>query len=517
MSELRMGVDVGGTNTDAVVVDTAGRVLAATKAATTPEPIDGIRAAVAAVLEQVEDPSSLGKAMLGTTHPTNAIIRREDLDRVGVLRLAAPSSLGVRPSAAWPEDLRDIVIGQSEIVAGGFEYDATPIATLDEDAIRRFGALCAADVSAIAVSCAFSPAATDHEFRAAELLAEECGSEFPVSLSHTVGSLGLLERENATILNASLLTVARRVVEGFRSTLADAGLQVESFLTQNDGTLMTVDEADKYPVLTVGSGPTNSMRGASALAGLTDALVIDVGGTSADVGILVDGFPRESTAAVEVGGVRTNFRMPDLISVGLGGGSVVRNGDGVSIGPDSVGYDVITEAICMGGSTLTLSDISLAAGRLEGFGDLARLSDLSDSLADAAIAWVDERIGVLCERMKASSTPLPLIAVGGGAHLVPPELRGVSDVLWPPHHSVANAFGAAIAEAAGSIDKVYSYDTAGRDACIESAREEAEDAAIRAGADPHNVRITRIVEIPMTYVPGGGCRVIVKAVGPLAS
>lgn len=517
MSELRMGVDVGGTNTDAVVVDTAGRVLAATKAATTPEPIDGIRAAVAAVLNQVEDPSLLGKAMLGTTHPTNAIIRREDLDRVGVLRLAAPSSLGVRPSAAWPEDLRDIVIGQSEIVAGGFEYDATPIATLDEEAIRRFGALCAADVSAIAVSCAFSPAATDHEFRAAELLAEECGAEFPVSLSHTVGSLGLLERENATILNASLLTVARRVVKGFRSTLADAGLQVESFLTQNDGTLMTVDEADKYPVLTVGSGPTNSMRGASALAGLTDALVIDVGGTSADVGILVDGFPRESTAAVEVGGVRTNFRMPDLISVGLGGGSVVRNGDGISIGPDSVGYDVITEAVCMGGSTLTLSDISLAAGRLEGFGDPARLSDLSDSLADAAIAWVDEKIGVLCERMKASSTPLPLIAVGGGAHLVPPELRGISDVLWPPHHSVANAFGAAIAEAAGSIDKVYSYDTAGRDACIESAREEAEDAAIRAGADPHNVRITRIVEIPMTYVPGGGCRVIVKAVGPLAS
>ena len=123
------------------------------------------------------------------------------------------------------------------------------------------------------------------------------------------------------------------MVAGFRSTLTGAGLEVESFLTQNDGTLMAVDEADKYPVLTVGSGPTNSMRGASALAGLSDALVIDVGGTSADVGILVDGFPRESTAAVEVGGVRTNFRMPDLISVGLGGGSIVRNGDGLSSGP----------------------------------------------------------------------------------------------------------------------------------------------------------------------------------------
>ncbi len=517
MKPLRLGVDVGGTNTDAVVVDPAGTVVAATKTATTPEPIGGIQAAVAAVLAQVDDPAALGKAMLGTTHPTNAIIRRQDLDRVGVLRLAAPSSLGVRPSAAWPEDLRDIVIGRSEIVAGGFEYDGTPISDLDEDAVRRFGATCAQEVSAIAVSCAFSPASTDHELRAAELLAEECGDGFPVSLSHTVGSLGLLERENASILNASLLTVAKRVVAGFCDTLAAAGLEVESFLTQNDGTLMAFDEADKYPVLTVGSGPTNSMRGASALAGLSDALVIDVGGTSADVGILVDGFPRESTAAVEVGGVRTNFRMPDLISVGLGGGSIVRNGDGVTIGPDSVGYGVITEAICKGGSTLTLSDVSLAAGRLTDFGDPGLLSSLGVSLTAAAIDWVDERIGVLCERMKASSTALPLIAVGGGAHLVPEALRGVSEVLWPPHHSVANAFGAAIAEAAGSIDKVYSYDTAGRESCLSSAREEAEDAAIRAGADPDNVRITRIVEIPMTYVPGGGCRVIVKAVGPLAS
>ena len=517
VKSLRLGVDVGGTNTDAVVVDAAGTVLAATKAATTPEPTGGIQAAVAAVLAQVDDPAALGKAMLGTTHPTNAIIRRQDLDRVGVLRLAAPSSLGVRPSAAWPEDLRDIVIGRSEIVSGGFEYDGTPIADLDEDAIRRFGASCVQEAAAVAVSCAFSPASTDHELRAAELLSEECGPDFPVSLSHTVGSLGLLERENATILNASLLTVAKRVVAGFRSTLADAGLEVESFLTQNDGTLMAVDEADKYPVLTVGSGPTNSMRGASALAGLSDALVIDVGGTSADVGILVDGFPRESTAAVEVGGVRTNFRMPDLISVGLGGGSIVRDGDGVTVGPDSVGYDVVTEAICRGGATLTLSDVSLAAGRLTDFGDPGLLAGLEASLTDSAIDWVDTRIGVLCERMKASSTALPLIAVGGGAHLVPEALRGISEVLWPSHHSVANAFGAAIAEAAGSIDKVYSYDTAGRDSCLSSAREEAEDAAIRAGADPDNVRITRIVEIPMTYVPGGGCRVIVKAVGPLAA
>ena len=115
-------MDVGGTNTDAVVVDGDGRIIIETKTATTPEPIDGIVDAITTVIDQVDDTSRLGKAMLGTTHPTNAIIRRRDLDRVGVLRLAAPSSLGVRPSANWPDDLRDLVIGRSQIIEGGFEY-----------------------------------------------------------------------------------------------------------------------------------------------------------------------------------------------------------------------------------------------------------------------------------------------------------------------------------------------------------------------------------------------------------
>ena len=233
-----------------------------------------------------------------------------------------------------------------------------------------------------------------------------------------MGALGLLERENATILNSALLGVAHKVVTGFYSALLDNGLQVESYLTQNDGTLMTSDEASRFPVLSLGSGPTNSMRGACSLAGLADALVIDVGGTSADVGILVDGFPRESTAAVEVGGVRTNFRMPDLISIGLGGGTIVRAGATVRVGPDSVGYRVVSEALVCGGSTLTLSDVSVRAG-LRGFGDPALVSELDEAVVAQALGWVDAQIQVMADRMKASRHSLPLIAVGGGSHLVP--------------------------------------------------------------------------------------------------
>ncbi|MDE0669719.1 MAG: hydantoinase/oxoprolinase family protein [bacterium] len=515
--DLRVGIDVGGTNTDAVAIDTAGEVLAAVKVATTAEPIDGIRAALDKVLVGL-DSSRVSKAMLGTTHSANAIIQRRGLDKVAVLRLAAPSSLGLRPGAAWPEDIHAEVVGPIAIIEGGHEYDGREIAALDTEAVRRLAAEAVqTECRSVAVSGAFSPAASEHELRARDVLLEELGADFPVSLSHEIGSLGLLERENATILNAALLSVATSVISGFQEALAERRLDVDAYLTQNDGTLMMAAEAGRYPVLTLGSGPTNSMRGACALAGVDDAVVIDVGGTSADAGILVGGFPRQSSAAVEVGGVRTNFRMPDLISMGLGGGTVVREGsEGLRIGPDSVGYAVATEAICVDGDTLTLSDVSLAAGRLTGFGDPALVEGIDDGLVGSALSWVDEQISIMSDRMKSTRAALPLLAVGGGAHLVSEAIPGVSEVIRPRHQSVANAYGAGIAEASGSVDRVYSYDSSSRDECLDDARARAVEAAVRAGADADRVRVSSVTEVPMTYVPGQGCRVMVKAAGPLA-
>ena len=118
--------------------------------------------------------------------------------------------------------------------------------------------------------------------------------------------------------------------------------------------------------------------------------------------------------------------------------------------------------------------------------------------------------------MKASRDELPLIAVGGGSPLISDHVAGVSAIVRPPHHAVANAFGAAIAEASGAVDRVYRYGTRDRETCMAEAKELAREAAIRAGADPSNVRITSVNEVPMTYVPGEGCRVQVKAAGPLA-
>ena len=133
---------------------------------------------------------------------------------------------------------------------------------------------------------------------------------------------------------------------------------------QNDGTLMDLDFAARFPILTIGSGPANSIRGAAFLTGMTDALVADVGGTSTDFGMIVNGFPRESAYAVDIGGVTTNFRMPDVLAIPLGGGTVVREGDGgARLGPDSVGYRLPSDALVFGGATPTLTDAAVVAGR----------------------------------------------------------------------------------------------------------------------------------------------------------
>ena len=177
--DLRVGVDVGGTNTDAVVIDAAGEVLAAVKVATTPEPIDGIRAVLDEVLVGL-DHSRVSKAMLGTTHSANAIIQRRGLDRVAVLRLAAPSSLGLRPGAAWPDDLHAAVVGATSIIEGGHEYNGREIANLDTEAVRRLaGEAVEAGCRSVAVVGAFSPATNEHELRSGDVLQAELGANFP--------------------------------------------------------------------------------------------------------------------------------------------------------------------------------------------------------------------------------------------------------------------------------------------------------------------------------------------------
>jgi N-methylhydantoinase A/oxoprolinase/acetone carboxylase beta subunit len=403
-----------------------------------------------------------------------------------------------------------VVSAGERIVDGGIEFDGRELSPLDRDAVARFAAEVAGRAEAVAVTSVFAPVSDRHERVAVEILRGELG-DLPISISAEIGSVGLLERENATVLNAALVDVARGVAGAVTEALARHGLEPATFFAQNDGTLMDHGFAIRFPVLTIGSGPANSIRGAAYLTGRTDAAVVDVGGTSTDVGVLVRGFPRESSLGVEIGGIRTNFRMPDLVTIALGGGTVVSD---ERVGPDSVGYRIGREALVFGGTTPTLTDAGVAAGRFE-LGDAARAEPYRAMLA-SALARSDRMLADAVDRVKTSREPVPLVAVGGGAPLVPDGLPGTSEVLRPDHSDVANAIGAAIASVSGEVDRIVHPGADGRDAAIAEASGEAVDRAVAAGAAREGVEVVAIEEVPLAYLTDPAVRIRVKAAGPLA-
>ena len=319
------------------------------------------------------------------------------------------------------------------------------------------------------------------EQRAAEILLEEIPDLY-VTLSSDIGRIGLLERENAAILNASLRELATAVVSSFRSALDDLGIDAAFYVSQNDGTLMGSEFAEKYPILTFASGPTNSMRGAALLSGVGDAVVVDIGGTTSDVGVLVNGFPREASTEVDIGEVRTNFRMPDIISIGLGGGSIVRADGDLTIGPDSVGYELQQRALVFGGDTLTTTDIAVAAGPRRGRRSEPRRGPRPRGRRRRRSREIQRLVERAVDRIKTSADPVPVVLVGGGTILVGDTLVGASELIKPEHASVANAMGAAIAQAGGEIDRVFSLDGSSREAVLEEARADATARAVAAGA-----------------------------------
>ena len=275
-----------------------------------------------------------------------------------------------------------------------------------------------------------------------------------------MGSFGLINRENVTILSAALLTASEKLVSALWDLLARHGLQAIPWICQNDGTLMALDHALRFPVLTIGGGPANAMRGAARLSGVHDALVADVGGSKTDIGLLLAGHPAQSVSERAIGGVRTSLRMPIVTSVPVGGASTALDG----------------------------GELPATAQRL---------------IAEGV------------DQTKNSGGDQPLLVVGGAATLLGEGIAGVSEIVRPEHADVAGAFGAAVAEASGYVDRLVRLDEGNREAVLAELRDRALAEATRAGAHPKHTEITDVEEIPLAYLTNGSSRVWVKAAGPI--
>ncbi|KAK3395367.1 hypothetical protein B0T20DRAFT_486629 [Sordaria brevicollis] len=550
---LRIGVDVGGTNTDGVILDPSlcassgpsKGILAHIKTATTPNPSDGIMTAITTMFTtlqtthpDIRPQEAIASVTIGTTHFVNAVVERDlsRLSRVAVLRLSGPFSKHVPPCVDWPEDMRSLILGYHARVKGGLEVDGSLISDINEaEIVQHCAEIKKLGIKTVVVNGVFSPIDTveRQEERAAEIVRRELGEgEVDVVFSKEVANLGFLERENAAILNASILRFARRTIGEFRQAVKRLGLKgVPVFITQNDGTILSGEAATKLPIKTFSSGPTNSMRGAAFLVqqqeneqdkNMKEAeamMVVDIGGTTTDVGLLLpNGFPRQQAAYSELAGVRMNFSCPDIRSIGLGGGSIVRkNGTEnvtITVGPDSVGYKINKEAILFGGSTLTTTDCTVLANpNITNIGDASLVKGaLTHEETQQFKAIVKSKIEKIIDNMKTSPDDLPVLLVGGGAIIAPDELQGASKVLKPRWSEVANAIGAAIARVSAVVDTIKSTETKTEKQFLEEIKREAIDRTVAAGASVESVEVVEIETLPLQYVENK-TRFIVRAAG----
>ncbi|KAH8913122.1 hydantoinase [Coniochaeta sp. PMI_546] len=534
-SRLRVGVDVGGTNTDGVILDptraheTDKGIVAWHKAPTTTNPSHGISEAITTMMASAgvaaEDVASV---TIGTTHFVNAVVERDArrLSPVAVLRLCGPFSKHSPPCIDWPDDMRELVLRHYALLPGGLEVDGSLIGDIDESAIRaECAAIAAKNIKSVVICGVFSPIDTvqRQEERAADIVRDAMPAGCDIVLSKEVANLGFVERENAAILNAAILSFARRTIRSFQDPVQKLGLKCPVFITQNDGTIMSGDMAARLPIRTFSSGPTNSMRGAAFLVGndgLDEAImVVDIGGTTSDVGLLqANGFPRQQAAYSDLAGVRMNFSCPDIKSIGLGGGSIVRRNTSapdsrITVGPDSVGYKLTREAVVFGGDVMTTTDCTVLSGAATEIGDSSlvqgRLTEAE--LAECQVI-IRQKLEKIIDTMKTSPADLPVLLVGGGAVIAPDTLLGASRVIKPRWAGVANAIGAAIARVSAVIDTVKSTEGTTASDLLNTICADVVERTVTAGASKETVKIVEMETLPLQYVSNKS-RFIVRAAG----
>ncbi|CAH0053900.1 unnamed protein product [Clonostachys solani] len=523
--KLRIGVDVGGTNTDGVILDLSKSsdpdrgIVAWKKASTTSNPSDGIINVIKEMFQDSHiDPEDVASVTIGTTHFINAVVEMDQsrLAKVAVIRLCGPFSKDIPIGIDWPPRLRNIVCAYRGLVNGGLEIDGSLISELDEDEVRRqCTEIKSLGIRSIVVVGVFSP--IDLIYKQEETAAEIIRSIYPeanVVCSKEVANIGFLERENAAILNASILPFARRTIHSFQEAVSRLNLKCPVFVTQNDGTILPASAAARVPIRTFSSGPTNSMRGAAFLMqdhGNEVMMVVDIGGTTTDVGLLLkNGFPRQAAAYSEIAGVRTNFSYPDVRSIGLGGGSIIgRDKSGkLTVGPESVGYQIQSKALVFGGDISTATDYTVLGSSDVQIGDRMKLEgcSLEQNLPEFQ-RKVKSMLEQIVDTMKTSPEDIPIVLVGGGAVIAPDSLVGASRVVKPKWSGVANAIGAATARVSGVIDSVESTESKTQQEILSELSQRATDKVVANGALRESVVIAEMETFPLQS------RIIIKAVG----
>ena len=506
---MRIGIDVGGTNTDSVLINN-NKIESSFKTNTSEDISDSVKLSISEVIHN-QPKEKINSIIIGTTHLINDLLERKNLSKTGVIRLCGPATRLLKPLCDWPADIKKSNNFITDFTNGGLEFDGREISAVNKSEIQKLCEIYKKDhVESIAITGVFASVNPYQELEVKNIILNEMG-KIPVSMSHQIGRIGLLERENATILNAMLSKSAKKTFANLTKIINELNLKSKIYITQNDGTMASINDALNYPIFSLSSGPTNSMRGAAFLSGIKGGIVIDIGGTSTDIGMLINSFPKESSIAVEFSGIRTNFRMADVLSIPLGGGSII-NQKTPYLSNQSLGNRITTDSLSFNGSTTTITDIFTNQNKAN-FIPPNQSFKLSPYLIKSVENEIYSKISIAVDRMKTDSKNIKAIVVGGGSFIIPKKLDGVDLIKFPKFGEVANAIGSSMAQISVYSEKVFSTTDLPRDEIIEISKNEAIENAVKKGAEEKSIEIIDFEEIPLSYLPSNAVTIKTRAVG----
>ncbi len=517
MPKHSLGIDVGGTNTDFAIVDNSGKLLCSHKTYSTYPIEEGITVGLAVLRTRYPNEyASIGCVNIGTTQVANAVLEANRLSSVGVIRMNGCLTPQPQPAYDWPEELRKAIVVRCRPIGGGFECDGRPMSHFSlREVSRAVDELLSMGAETLAVAGSFSPIYPEQELEIGRYIEKMLGPEFPYTLSHMIGGMGIIEREKATILNSALIPLLGHSFRGLASLVRSCGLNVEVWMTQNNGTLFSVEEAGRYPLKTVSAGPTNSFIGGSKLAIANNAIVIDVGGTSTDIGVVESGVLRRSLRATAIGGVSLTFSMPDSCSMAIGGGTHIGKGAMGKwiVGPKSCGHSLPEVSQIFGGSQLTLTDLSCVLGDMEVTDGLVSRVKIGRSEADDIVRSIGKQTVWEIYKLSRGTQNSSVVLVGGAAGVLKRILQEefTTSLSLAPFSAVANAYGAALTEIGATKTCVVAQEN--RLKVLDLLRQEAIDQAIKNGANPNGVRITQVEMTPIPYSANHLTKLVVDASG----
>ena len=319
MPDYGLGFDTGGTYTDAVILDMAdGRVVCCSKSLTTRNDLSiGIAGSIEGFDKELF--KDVRMVSLSSTLATNSIVEGKGC-RVALIAVGRDFD-------------KSIPVDEYICIKGGHNLVGKEKEPLDEEAAREFLKSVKGKVDGVAITSYLSVRNPDHENRLFELTKEIL--DVPVVCGHQLSSsLGFNERTVTSVMNARLIPIIKDLIVSVKSVMTKNGIDAPLMIVKGDGSIMGENVALSRPIETILSGPAASMIGAKTLTGVQDAIVMDMGGTTTDIGILRNGTPRLEKEGAVIGGKRTRVMAAEIATSGIGGDSrIMINGTELKLTP----------------------------------------------------------------------------------------------------------------------------------------------------------------------------------------